>query len=70
LKPRAQQLADALPQLEDMGNRLEPVIGSAHALTEKLRELVIPEGGIVVDQSGLTVPAPAGLCVPLPGKEC
>ncbi|MEV0251331.1 MlaD family protein [Nocardia sp. NPDC050712] len=70
LKPRAQELADALPRLEDMGGRLEPVIASANALTAKLRELAIPEGGIVIDQSGDTVPAPAGLCVPLPGKEC
>ncbi|MEU8900960.1 MlaD family protein [Nocardia sp. NPDC048505] len=70
LKPRAQQLADALPQLEQLGGRLDPVIASAHALTEKLRELVIPEGGIVIDRSGDTVPAPTGLCVPLPGKEC
>ncbi|WP_194819620.1 MlaD family protein [Nocardia sp. XZ_19_385] len=70
LKPKAQQLADALPRMEEMGGRLEPMIASAHALTSKLRELSIPEDGIVIDQSGDTVPAPAGLCVPLPGKEC
>ncbi|MGW0250426.1 MlaD family protein [Nocardia goodfellowii] len=70
LKPRAQQLADALPKLEEMGGRLDPMIASAHALTSKLKELAIPEGGLVIDQSGATVPAPAGVCVPLPGKEC
>ncbi|MFC9897399.1 MlaD family protein [Nocardia sp. NPDC127579] len=70
LKPKAQQLADALPRLDELGGRLDPMIASAHALTDKLRELVIPEGGLVIDQSGDTVPAPAGLCVPLPGKEC
>ncbi|MEV6275397.1 MlaD family protein [Nocardia sp. NPDC051832] len=70
LKPKAQQLADALPRMADMGDRLDPMIASAHALTAKLKELSIPEGGIVVDQSGETVPAPAGVCVPLPGKEC
>ncbi|WP_433680567.1 MlaD family protein [Nocardia sp. CA-119907] len=80
LKPKAQQLADALPRLEQMGGQLEPIIASAHDLSEKLRGLVIPEGGLVLDQSGETMTAPAGLdpaqvlgtavCVPLPGKAC
>ncbi|MFI7671261.1 MlaD family protein [Nocardia sp. NPDC049526] len=63
LKPKAQQLADALPRLEQMGGRLEPIISSAHDLSQKLQGLVIPEGGIVVDRSG-------AVCVPLPGKAC
>ncbi|MFX0574303.1 MlaD family protein [Nocardia nepalensis] len=81
LKPRAQQLADALPRLEQMGRQLEPIISSAHDLSQKLQGLAIPEGGIVVNQSGETIQAPAGLdpaqvlgaavvCVPLPGKAC
>ncbi|MFD0364160.1 MlaD family protein [Nocardia sp. GCM10030253] len=79
LKPTAQQLADALPRLEEMGSRLEPIIASAQALRQKVQGLVIPEGGIVIDRSGETVQAPPGLdpaavlgqvCVPIPGKAC
>ncbi|WP_329405199.1 MlaD family protein [Nocardia vinacea] len=70
LKPKAQQLADALPRLEQMSGQLEPIISSAHDLSRKLQGLVIPEGGIVVDQSGETIQPAAAVCVPLPGKAC
>lgn len=78
LKPMAQQLAEALPRLEELGGKLEPMIASARDLTQRLRALVIPEGGIVIDRSGETIQAPGGVdpsaalgvCVPLPGKAC
>ncbi|MFI9504331.1 MlaD family protein [Nocardia sp. NPDC052566] len=75
LKPKAQQLADALPRLEQLGQQLEPVIGTVRSLEEKLRQLVIPESGVVVDRSGDTVTAPGGvdlskICIPLPGRPC
>ncbi|MEU1986084.1 MCE family protein [Nocardia sp. NPDC019395] len=75
LKPKVQQLADALPRLQEYGDQLEPMIASAHSLSGKLRELVGPDGGVRVDQSGTTVTAPgldpgALVCVPLPGKGC
>lgn len=75
LKPKVQQLADALPRLQEYGDQLEPMIVSAQSLSAKLRELVGPEGGVQVDQSGTTVTAPgldagAVVCVPLPGKVC
>lgn len=75
LKPKVQQLADALPRLQEYGDQLEPMIASAQSLSAKLRDLVGPGGGVQVDQSGTTVTAPgldpgAVVCVPLPGKVC
>ncbi|WP_328391422.1 MlaD family protein [Nocardia sp. NBC_00416] len=75
LQPKVQQLADALPRLRDYGTRLEPMIAAAQSLSTKLRELVGPDGGVRIDQSGTTVTAPgldpgAAFCVPLPGKAC
>ncbi|WP_280421135.1 MCE family protein [Nocardia carnea] len=75
LKPKVQQLADALPRLQEYGDQLEPMIASAQSLSAKLRELVGPDGGVEVDRSGTTVTAPgldpgAVVCVPLPGKVC
>lgn len=71
LKPKAQQLADALPRLEEMGGKLEPVIAAAQSLSQKLGQLVIPDGGVAIDQSGQTIQVPASaVCIPLPGKAC
>lgn len=70
LRPQVRQLADALPRLQEYGDRLEPMIVSAQSLGTKLRELVGPDGGVRIDRSGTTVTAPGAVCVPLPGKAC
>ncbi|MBF6231348.1 MlaD family protein [Nocardia farcinica] len=75
VRPRANQLSAAIGRLTEMGGTLEPVIATTRELGEKLRTLVIPEEGLVIDQSAQTVPAPAGLelpdvCVPVPGRQC
>ncbi|GEM34097.1 putative Mce family protein [Nocardia neocaledoniensis NBRC 108232] len=62
LKPKAQELADALPRLRELEGRFEPLLGTVSSLQTKLSELATPEAGIVVDQSAV--------CVPLPGKAC
>ncbi|MFF2088360.1 MlaD family protein [Nocardia sp. NPDC058176] len=64
LKPQVQALADALPRMSELGDQLEPVIGTVQDLQTRLAQLVTPEAGVVVDQSGSRV------CVPLPGKAC
>ncbi|MEG8183710.1 MCE family protein [Nocardia terpenica] len=67
LKPTVQQLADALPQLKQLGTQLEPALESVQSLQQKVRQWVIPDGGVTVDQSGQTATA---VCVPVPGKDC
>ncbi|MEV0337277.1 MlaD family protein [Nocardia sp. NPDC050717] len=62
LKPKAQELADALPRLRELEGRFEPLLATVSSLQTKLSELATPEAGIVVDQSAV--------CVPLPGKAC
>lgn len=79
LKPKAQQLADALPRLQEFGTQLEPLITAVQGLGDRLSGLVIPDGPVTIDRSGETVTAPPGLdpaaalgpiCVPVPGKVC
>ncbi|MFF0501915.1 MlaD family protein [Nocardia aobensis] len=71
LKPKLQQLSDALPQLEKLGGELEPVIGTMQSLQQKFAQLSGADDAVTVDQSGQTVGAPAArLCIPVPGKDC
>ncbi|QLY30453.1 MCE family protein [Nocardia huaxiensis] len=77
LKPLAEQLAAAAPELENLGEKLGPVIDSVQGLTRQLTDAALPDGGVTIDQSGETVTAAPGLqpaaltlCVPLPGKAC
>lgn len=68
LKPLAQPIADALPQLEELGQRLGALLDSIRGFGERLQSLITPEG-VVVDQSAATITAPA-LCIPTPGRSC
>ncbi|WP_433662072.1 MlaD family protein [Nocardia sp. CA-128927] len=74
LKPRLQPLLEAVPRMEELLNRLDPVVGSVQDMQQKLSKLVIPDGGVTVDQSGQTITAPADaiarVCVPVPGRNC
>lgn len=60
------KLLDAITQLEQLGTKFTPTLDAAHGLQQKLSSLVIPDGGVSIDQSQQTVP----VCVPLPGKDC
>ncbi|WP_245717671.1 MlaD family protein [Nocardia jejuensis] len=66
LKPK---LNDAITQLEQLGARFQPTLDAAQGLQKKLSDLVIPEDGVTVDQSGQTVTLPQ-VCIPMPGKDC
>lgn len=67
LQPLARKLADAVPELIALGDRLQPVIDGVHGLAQELGALVPVPGTVVVDQSALTVDP---VCVPVPGRVC
>ncbi|MFE3794060.1 MlaD family protein [Nocardia tengchongensis] len=69
LEGRAQPLADAIPQLQQLDSRLGELLDALRALGQRLQPLLPPGGGITVDQSGTTLPAPS-VCVPVPGGGC
>lgn len=64
LKQRAQPLADAVPKLQELGQRLGTLLDSLRAFEQRLLPLLPDGGGVSVDQSALTV------CVPVPGGGC
>ncbi|MEC3958395.1 MlaD family protein [Nocardia sp. CDC153] len=65
LKDRAQTLADAIPTLSELGDRLGTLLDSVRGLEQRLRPLLPAGGGVSVDQSGASVPV-ASVCVPVP----
>ncbi|MBL1074245.1 MCE family protein [Nocardia sp. 2] len=69
LEPLADKLAEAVPQLEDLGRRLDQSLTWLGELATRLRAAVTPEGGVTVDQSAVTLSA-TQVCIPLPGRAC
>ncbi|MFB8282139.1 MlaD family protein [Nocardia colli] len=74
IKPKLQPLFDAVPRMEELLGRLDPVVGSVQDIQQKLSNLAIPDDGVRIDQSGQTITAPpnalARVCVPVPGRDC
>ncbi len=68
IKPKLQPLFDAVPKLQGLLDRLDPVIASIQSLQQKVSAMAIPDNGVKVDQSGQTVDA--RVCVPVPGRDC
>ncbi|MTE16722.1 MlaD family protein [Nocardia aurantiaca] len=69
LKPMSDAFVAALPQLQELGQRLDGVITSLSAMGQHLQSLISPTGDITVDRSATTVSLPA-VCIPLPGQGC
>ncbi|RMI30043.1 MCE family protein [Nocardia stercoris] len=69
LKQRAQPLADTVPQLRELGDRLGALLDSLQAFEQRLLTLAPPGAGPAVDQSAATVTLP-DICVPVPGGGC
>ncbi|MGB3675421.1 MAG: hypothetical protein WA988_13370, partial [Candidatus Nanopelagicales bacterium] len=69
LKPMADKLAEAIPDLERLSEKLGGIVVSVRDLLSRLQTIVSPQGDVLVDQSSTTMSAPA-LCIPVPGKVC
>ncbi len=69
LRPHAQVLADVVPLLDNLVNRLRELLATVLKFGEKLRPLLPPGGGIAIDQSGSVVTG-LELCIPMPGRKC
>ncbi|WP_280490134.1 MlaD family protein [Nocardia carnea] len=69
LKQRAQPFAEAIPQLQHLGDRLGTLLDSLRTAEQRLLPFLPPGQGVVVDQSAATVQA-TGFCVPVPGGTC
>ncbi|NMN98897.1 MCE family protein [Nocardiaceae bacterium YC2-7] len=68
LKPMAQKLADTIPELQRLGDKLGGAVASVRELLARVQPLATPQG-LVLDQSSTTITGP-DLCVPVPGKGC
>lgn len=69
LQPLLTQLVAAIPELERLGGKLGSLVESVQGLGQNVGQLILPEGGLGVDQSAATVTAPQ-LCIPVAGKAC
>ncbi|MVU76707.1 MCE family protein [Nocardia sp. ET3-3] len=69
LKDKAQTLADAIPKLSELGDRLGALLDSVRDLEQRLLPLLPAGGGVTVDRSAATV-RPVSVCVPVPGGGC
>lgn len=67
LGEQAQPLADTIPKLQELGDRMGALLDSLRTFEQRLLPLMPPGGGVAVDQSGATA---TGFCVPLPGGRC
>ncbi|MFD4429058.1 MlaD family protein [Nocardia sp. NPDC058497] len=70
LRPMARKLADAVPELVALGDRLQPVIDGVRDLAQRLSALVPVPGSVVIDQSATTLGSGTAVCVPVPGRVC
>lgn len=68
LRPMAQPLADAIQQLDRIGEKMRDLLESLHTLESRLSQIASPDG-LAIDHSTTTYQGP-GICVPVPGRVC
>ncbi|MDV2475588.1 MCE family protein [Rhodococcus zopfii] len=74
--PYQEKVEPLLPQLEDAADRSAELQASVESMMNSMRSTLTglaavagPEGQVLLDQSGLTVPRPE-VCLPMPGTRC
>ncbi|MGW5575193.1 MlaD family protein [Nocardia thailandica] len=67
LAPLARKLAEAVPELTALGDRLQPVIDAVYDLAQRLTAMIPDPNAVEIDQSAATV---GPLCIPVPGRTC
>ncbi|MGY2089142.1 MlaD family protein [Nocardia gipuzkoensis] len=68
LKPMALPLADAVQQLDRIGEKMRDLLDSLRTLESRLTQIASPDG-LAIDHSTTTYQS-AGICVPVPGRVC
>lgn len=66
LEPLADRIVAALPQLDELGQRLGAVAEQLVGAGDRFRSIVTAEG-IAIDQSGATI---RPVCIPVQGRSC
>lgn len=67
LRQQTQPLADAIPKLRELGDRMNTLLQSLHTFEQRVTPLVQPGRGLTIDQSGATI---TDVCVPVLGGGC
>ncbi|MEV6768748.1 MlaD family protein [Nocardia sp. NPDC051030] len=69
LREYADQLAAAVPDLQQLMARLDQSLTNLRDFGTKVQQFISPQAGAGTDQSAVTIQVP-DLCVPLPGQGC
>lgn len=69
LKPMAHKLAEAIPELDRLEQKLGGVVAAVQHILSQVQNLVAPQGDVVIDHSSATIAVPA-MCIPVPGRAC
>ncbi|MCU1639971.1 MAG: mce8C [Nocardia sp.] len=69
IEPVLHQLTLATPQMQQLLGKFDQAVATVQDIRNRLQAAVSAKDGVTVDQSGVTIIAPA-VCVPVPGRGC
>ncbi|WP_067902728.1 MlaD family protein [Nocardia vaccinii] len=68
-QPVLHKLTEMGPSLQTLLRQLDQAVASLNTARDKIQSAISPGGGLTIDQSAVTLAAPA-VCVPVPGMRC